>query len=75
MTDRGNDIDVTDKVVVSWEAKGIVLIDKCACGIDDGYFDFIDRRRRDNPAECGHCGRKLYIVQTTKVFEVCDDPD
>ncbi len=66
------DIDVTDSVEVGGIDGELMPLEKCVCGKQFDYWDFILKNERDRTNDCPACGRRLYFSVKVSVFEVRD---
>jgi NAD-dependent protein deacetylases, SIR2 family len=64
--------DITDKVYTGSPDGELVPLNKCACGKEFEYWDFILSIYDDNPKECPNCGRKLFASIQVRVFEITE---
>ena len=66
MTDK----DVTELMLFGDIDNEYLPIDKCACGAEFGYWEFLLNVYKDTPRACWHCGRRFYFRNKITIYEV-----
>jgi hypothetical protein len=67
-----SDKDITDQVEFMLPDEELLPINKCACGKEFDWWEFVVSVYREDAHECDNCGRKMYFTQKIQVWEVDD---
>jgi hypothetical protein len=66
------DKDVTDQVEFMNPDDELLPINKCVCGQEYEWWEFVISIYREDAFQCENCGRQLYFTQKIRVWEVVE---